>query len=83
MTIYIGCIQAGINGGKPTSACSWKNRHEFFLYCYEILSMRDTKVTASMSIECLCDAIQDVGFGGVGSRWYRRMHRPDAVKILN
>lgn len=83
MAIYIGCIKAGLNAGQPDSAERWHDRREFYLYCYELMAMRDAPVRASMTIAELCDAIQDVGFGGIGSRWYRRISRADALPVLN
>ena len=83
MTIYIGCIKAGLNNGRPDCAERWHNKLEFYLYCNEVLMMHDTPVNRSMTIAQLCDAIQDVGFGGIGSRYYRREMRRDALSVLN
>ena len=83
MVIYIGCIKAGLNGGKPDSACRFASRREFALYCRELMAMRDTRVALSMTVDQLCDAIYDCGFGGIGSRWYRRISRQEALPVLN
>lgn len=78
MTIYIGTIIAGRNGGKPVSAMRFDSRREFHLYCDRLTSMRDRSVTSSMSIGELCDAIEDLG-PGTGSRWHKRISRAHAI----
>ena len=83
MALYIGCIQSGLNGDQPTSACRWDSKLEFYYYCNEILAMSDGLVNRSMTVDQLCEAIYDVGFGGIGSRSYRRVARAKALPILN
>lgn len=81
MAIYIGVIKAGKNAGKPVASFKFKNKYEFYLYCNEINMMRDTQVKRSMNIDDLCDTICDVGFGGIGSRYYKRISYKEGRRI--
>lgn len=78
MTIYIGTIIAGRNGGKPVNAMKFRNVREFRLYCDSVNECRDTDVSPTMNIGELCDTIVDKGPGN-GSRWYRRITRQEAI----
>lgn len=78
MTIYIGTIIAGRNGGKPVSAMKFRNAREFWLYCDSVNECRDTIVSPAMNIGELCDTIADKG-PGIGARWYKRITRKEAI----
>ena len=80
MTVYIGTVLAGRNGGKPACAMRFRSRCEFYLYCCDSVAMRDNQPRASMSIAELCDTIADLG-PGIGSRWHKRIMRREALRI--
>lgn len=71
--IYIACYNAGQAG--PSTIAAFNDKIDFYYYCDRLLEMRDTKVNRSMTIDQLCDSISDIGFGRIGSRYYRRINK--------
>jgi len=78
--IYIYTVVHG-QGVHNHIVSDWNGRNGFLEYAYDATDMTDVSIINSMTIDEICDALQDKGVG-IFARSHSRVSRREAEKLI-